>query len=100
MLEFHGMKMINEILKKNIKEKEKNIKKLSKYVEKCNDLLFKFDDMKMANKMLEKKITENNDKYEQKIQEIKKELEEIEEYINIDAEIKDKAQKDINELNT
>ena len=34
-----------------------------------------------------------------KIQEIKEELEESEKYINIDAKIKDKAQKDINELN-
>ena len=57
--------------------------------------MFDFDSIKMINKMLKK----DNNKYKQKIQEIEKELEKSEEYINIDAKIKDKAQKDINELN-
>ena len=47
---------------------------------------------------IKKQVEKNDDKYEQKIQELEKQLEENEEYINIDA-IKDKAQKDINELN-
>ena len=44
-------------------------------------------------------LKEDNHKYKHKIQEIEKELEKSEEYINIDMKIKDKAQKDINELN-
>ena len=44
-------------------------------------------------------IRKKKDKYEQKIQELEKELEENEECINIDVKIEDKAQKDINELN-
>ena len=58
------------------------------------DLLFEFNGMKMINKMLK----EDNDKYKQKIKEIEKELEKSEEYINIGSKIKDKKQKDINEL--
>ena len=57
--------------------------------------MFKLDGIKTINKILKK----DNYKYNQKIQETKKELEKSEEYINIDAKIKDKAQKDINELN-
>ena len=52
----------------------------------------------MTNKMLEKKIKENNDKYELKIQKLEEELEESVKYINIDSNIKDEKQKDINEL--
>ena len=58
------------------------------------DLLFEFNGMRMINKMLK----EDNDKYKQKIKEIEKELEKSEEYINIGSKIKDKKQKDINEL--
>ena len=36
--EFDGMKIINEVLKKYIKEKEEKIKESTKYVEKYNDL--------------------------------------------------------------
>ena len=52
----------------------------------------------MTNKMLEKKIKKNNDKYEQKIKKLEEELEESVKYINIDSKIKDGKQKDINEL--
>ena len=58
------------------------------------DLLFEFNGMKIINKMLK----EDNNKYKQKIKEIEKELEKSEEYINIGSKIKDKKQKDINEL--
>ena len=44
-------------------------------------------------------LKEDNYKYKQKIKEIEKKLKESEEYINIDAKIKDKSQNDINELN-
>ena len=57
--------------------------------------MFELDGIKTINKILK----EDNYKYKQKIKEIEKELKESEEYINIDAKIKDKAQKDINELN-
>ena len=48
------MKMINKILKKNIKEKEEQIKESTDYVEKYNDLSLKFDDAEMTNKMFQK----------------------------------------------
>ena len=51
--------------------------------------------MKTINELLKK----DNFKYKQKIEEIEKELEISEEYINTDSKINDKAQKDINELN-
>ena len=51
--------------------------------------------MKTINELLKK----DNYKYKQKIEEVEKELEISEEYINTDSKIKDKAQKDINELN-
>ena len=38
-----------------------------------------------------KKEVKKKDKYEQKIQKLEKELEESEEYINIDAKMKDKG---------
>ena len=57
--------------------------------------MFELDGIKTINKT----IKNDNYKYKQKIQEIEKELEKSEEYINIDANIKDKAKKDINELN-
>ena len=49
----------------------------------------------MVNEMFKK----DNYKYKQKIEEIEKELEIREEYINTDSKIKGKAKKDINELN-
>ena len=78
---------------KELKDNLSNEKKVRKILEKINedlkndndDLLFEFDGMKMVNKMLK----EDNYKYEQKIQEIEKESEKSEEYINIDAKIKD-----------
>ena len=94
--EFDGMKMINKIFKKDITEKEEKIKE-STDVEKYNDVSLKFDDAKMTNKMLDKKRKENN-KYEQKIQKLKEDVEESEKYINIDVKIKDEKQKGINEL--
>ena len=42
--EFEGVKMINEILRKHIKEKQEKIKESTGYVEKYNDLWLKFDD--------------------------------------------------------
>ena len=57
--------------------------------------MFELDGIKTINKKLKEDIY----KYKQKIQEKEKELEKSEEYINIDAKIKDQAQKDINELN-
>ena len=42
--EFEGVKMINEILRKYIKEKQEKIKESTGYVEKYNDLWLKFDD--------------------------------------------------------
>ena len=78
------------------KKVRKELEKIFEDLKNDNDhLLFEFDGMKTINKMLK----EDNYKYIQKIQEIEKELEKSEEYINIDAKIKDKAQKDINELN-
>ena len=71
---------------------------MADYVEIYNDLSLKFDDAEMTNKILEKKVKENNDKYEQKIQKLEEELEETVKYINIDSKIKDEKQKDINEL--
>ena len=44
-------------------------------------------------------LKNDNDKFKQKIKEVEKEVEKSEEYINIDSKIKDKKQKDINELN-
>ena len=58
-----------------MKEKEEKIKESTDYVEKYNDLSLKFDDAEVTNKMLEKKIKENNDKYEQKIKKLEEELE-------------------------
>ena len=49
----------------------------------------------MVNEMLIK----DNDKFKQKIEVLEKELEKSEEYTNIDSKIKDKRQRDINELN-
>ena len=57
--------------------------------------MFELDGIKTINKKLKEDIY----KYKQKIQEKEKELEKREEYINIDAKIKDQARKDINELN-
>ena len=57
--------------------------------------MLEFDGFKIFNKILKEYIY----KYKQKIQETEEELEKSEEYINTDAKIKDKAQKDINELN-
>ena len=57
--------------------------------------MLELDGVKTINKILKN----DNHKYKQKIEEIEKELEESEEYINIDAKIKDKSKKDINELN-
>ena len=56
--------------------------------------MLEFDAMKTINKILK----EDNYKHMQKVQGIEKELEKSEEYINIDSKIKDKKQKDINEL--
>ena len=86
-------------LKDNLSNEKKVRRKLEKVYEdlkKDNEnLLLEFDGMKTINKILK----EDNYKHMQKIQEIEKELEKSEEYINIDARIKDKAQKDINEFN-
>ena len=95
--EYKYQKEIKE-LKDNLSNETKVREKLEKIYEDLKndyeDLLFEFDGMKMVNEMLKK----DNDKYKQKIKEIEKELEKSEEYINIDAKIKDKKQKDINEL--
>ena len=97
--EYKYKKEIKE-LKNNLSNEKKVRKKLEKiYEDLKNDndnLLFELDGIKMINKILK----EDNYKYNQKIKEIEKELKEGEEYINIDAKIKDKAQKYINELNT
>ena len=86
-------------LKNNLSNEKKAKKKLEKiYVDLKKDnenLLFEIDSMKTINEMLKK----DNYKYKQKIEEIEKELEISEEYINTDSKIKDKAQKDVNELN-
>ena len=86
-------------LKDNLSNEKKVRRELGKIYEdlkKDNEnLLLEFDGMKTINKMLK----EDNYKHMQKVQEIEKELEKSEEYIYIDAKIKDKAQKDINELN-
>ena len=85
-------------LKYNLSNKKKVRKKLEKIYEDLKndneDLLFEFHGMKMINEILKKDNHENK----QKIEELEKELEIIEEYINTDAKIKDKAQKHINEL--
>ena len=95
--EYKYQKEIKE-LKDNLSNETKVREKLEKIYEDLKndyeDLLFEFDGMKMVNEMSKK----DNDKYKQKIKEIEKELEKSEEYINIDAKIKDKKQKDINEL--
>ena len=95
--EYKYKKEINE-LKNNLSNEKKVRKKLEKiYEDLKNDndnLLFEFDGIKMINKMLK----EDNHIYKQKIEEIEKELEKSEEYINIDAKIKDNAKKDINEF--
>ena len=76
--------------------KVKKLEKIYENLKNNNDnLLFELNGIKSINKMLK----EDNYKYKQKIKEIEKELKESEEYINIHAKIKDKAQKDINELN-
>ena len=97
--EYKYKKEIKELkynLSNEKKDKKKKLEKRYENLKNDNDnLLFELDGMKMINKMLK----EDNYKYKQKIQEIDKELEKSEEYINIDAKIKDKAQKDINELN-
>ena len=59
-----------------------------------DDLLFELDGIKMIHEILK----EDNHEYNKKIQDVEKELEKSEEYINIDAKIKDKSQKYINEL--
>ena len=86
-------------LKDNLSSEKKVKKELEKpYVDLKNDnedLIFEFNGIKMNNKLLKK----DNDKFKQKIKELEKELEKSEEYINIDSKIKDKKQKDINELN-
>ena len=86
-------------LKDNLSNEKKVRRKLEKIYEdlkKDNEnLLLQFDGVKKINKILQ----EDNYKHMQKIQEIEKELEKSEECINIDAKIKDKAQKNINELN-
>ena len=77
------------------KKVRKKLEKIYEDFKNDNDnLLFEFDGIKMINKMLK----EDNHKYKQKIEEIEKELEKSEEYINIDAKIKDNAKKDINEF--
>ena len=66
-----------------------------KILKKNNEnLIFEFDGIKTINKIL-KNV---NDKFKKKKKELEKELEKSEEYINIDSRIKDKKQKDINEL--
>ena len=86
-------------LKDNLSNEKRVRKKLEKiYEEVKNDndhLLLEFNDIKMINKILK----EDNHKHKQRIEEIEKELGKSEEYINIDAKFKDKAQKNINELN-
>ena len=86
-------------LKDNLSNEKKVKKKLEKIYENLkinnDNLSFELDGIKTINKILK----EDNYKYKQKVQEIEKELEKSEEYINIDAKIKDKAQKDHNELN-
>ena len=78
--------------------KKKFTKKLEEiYEDLKNDnenLILEFDGIKTINEMLKN----DNDKFKQKIKELEKELEKSEEYINIDLKIKDKEQKDINEL--
>ena len=77
------------------KKSEKKIEKIYKDLKNDNeDLLLEFDGMKTINEILKK----DNHKHKQKIEELEKELEISEEYINTDAKIKDKAQKHINEL--
>ena len=58
-------------------------------------LSFDFNGIEFINEITIK----DNNKFKQKIKELEKELEKSEEYINIDSKIKDKKQKDINELN-
>ena len=95
-----GYKYEKEIkeLKNNLSNEKKVRKKLEKMCEDLkndnDDLLFELDGIKMINEILK----EDNHEYNKKIQEIEKELKKSEEYINIDAKIKDKSQKDINEL--
>ena len=85
-------------LKDNLSNEEKVRKKLEKiYKDLKNDnedLLLEFDGVKTINEILKK----DNHKHKQKIEELEKELEISEEYINTDVKIKDKAQKHINEL--
>ena len=95
--EYKYEKEIKE-LKNNLNNEKKVRKKLEKMCEDLksdNDyLLFELDGIKIINEILK----EDNHEYNKKIQEIEKELEKSEEYINIDAKIKDKSQKNINEL--
>ena len=72
------------------KKLEKNLKKYMKILK----TIMKIDGIKTINEILKN----DNDKFKQKIKELEKELEKSEEYISIDSKIKDKKQKDINEL--
>ena len=81
-------------MKKKLKKKKKE--KIYEDLKSDNEiLLFELDGIKIINEMLKK----DNYRYKEKIEEIEKELEIREECINTDAKIKDKSQKDINELN-
>ena len=75
-------------MKKKIK---KEFKKIYEDLKEDNEhLIFDFDGIKMVNEILIK----DNNIFKQKIEELEKELEKSEEYINIDSKI-----KNINELN-
>ena len=85
-------------MKDNLSNEKKVRKKFKKiYEDLKNDnenLMFEFDGIKTINEILKN----DNDKFKQKIKELEKELQKSEEYISIDSKIKDKKQKDINEL--